>query len=84
MAAAFYTHTHARNRFAQRVDACDDPHIGLLRMWNFGCDATDEDLKLYRCDRRAGSQYRIGIASNGLRFLVIMRNRMIRTVLEPR
>lgn len=83
MTPAFAVSRHAQRRYAQRVNACDDPR-GLLRLWTYGDDATDDDLSLYRVTRHDGSFYRVGIADNGLRFLMIMRGGVVVTCLEVR
>lgn len=78
---------HARQRYLERV--CADTPLGIVtymiqRMWRQSQAASDGDIALAHAQRRRGNVYRVGVAANGLRFLMIARENVIVTILEMR
>lgn len=78
--ARWFVTRHARNRFALRVNAVDDPVHSILHMWHCGRPASNDDLSLFRVEPDGLSTYRVG-QNNGFYCLMVERNNCIVTVL---
>lgn len=73
-----------RKRYQLRADACEQDIVrAVLTMWYEGRPATWDDMSVFRVVPKYGDTYRVGTAKNGLKFMLIVKDHVMRTVLEP-
>lgn len=76
---------HAQQRYILRVCAdVSDVRYAVREMWRQSYTATQADLECARPTPHEGDIYRVGRGPNGLRYLMIMRNQCIVTILNMR